>query len=223
MPYLEEAYPQDVAELLEWLEAQGGVRFTPGELTPDPRNCYVSTIRDAVAELVTDVANKTGRVETLFGFAVNLKISDIYERAQEVIDHILAEAPGHEAALERRASTWTFQQRFAEAAELAQQLLSRNPRLWRARQTLTSAYEGLQQWETIIGFTTESLRLFEDEYDQLSARAGRCMAYWKLGRLGESDEDLKVLQASERARSMVKRILRERGTKEAGSQVPAIR
>jgi tetratricopeptide (TPR) repeat protein len=223
VPYLEEAYSQDVAELLGWLEAHGRVRFTLGELTPDPRRAYVSNIHRAVADLVTDVANKTGRMETIFRFAVNLTISDMYERAQEVIDHILAEAPGHEVALELRAYNWICQERFTDAAELAEQLLARNPRFLKARLTLTRAYEGLQQWETIIGFTTESLRLFEDEYDLLDARASRCLAYWKLGRFEESNDDLKVLQAFERARSLVKWILRKRGTKETGANGLAIR
>ena len=41
VPYLEEAYPQDVAELLQWLEVLGKIRFTLGELISDPRQVYV--------------------------------------------------------------------------------------------------------------------------------------------------------------------------------------
>jgi hypothetical protein len=214
VPYLEEAYPQDVAELLLWLEVHGQVRFALGELISDPRRVYVSTIEGAVEELLKDVLQKTNGVETLFNFAVNLKIADLYGRAQEVIGRILAEAPDHEDALELRANIWNFQENYAEAALLASQIVGRNPRNWRARTTLTRAYGGLEQWTKVIETATESLTLFDEELDRLDAIASRCSAYWKLGNRAESDEDLRSLQNSQRASWKVKRILREReGTK----------
>jgi hypothetical protein len=47
VPYLEDAYPRDVAELIEWLEINGKTRFALGELISDPRRFYVSTIERA--------------------------------------------------------------------------------------------------------------------------------------------------------------------------------
>ena len=114
-------------------------------------------------------------------FAVNLKIADMYERAQEVIDNILAEVPGHEDVLELSART-----------------------------TLTRAYEGLEQWASLIETATESLALFDEQLDRIDAITSRCLAYWKLGREEESDEDLKTLQSSPRAAWRAKMILRIR-------------
>jgi hypothetical protein len=214
VPYLEEAYPQDVAELLQWLEVHGQIRFNLGELISDPRRVYVSTVERAVEELLKDVLQVTHRVETLFNFAVNLSIADLYERAQEVIDRILVEAPDHEDALELRANIWNFQENYAEAALLASRTVGRNPRHWHARTTLTRAYEGLEQWAKVIETATESLTLFDEELDRLDAISSRCSAYWKLGKRAESDEDLRTLQNSQRASWKIKRILREReGTK----------
>jgi hypothetical protein len=76
VPYLEEAYPQDVAELLQWLEVLGKIRFTLGELISDPRQVYVSTIEGAVKNLLRDVMQEVPLLERLFNFAVNLKIAD---------------------------------------------------------------------------------------------------------------------------------------------------
>ena len=210
VPYLEEAYPQDVAELLQWLEAHGKIRFTLGELISDPRHVYVSTIERAVENLLTDAIREVPLLERLFNFAVNLKIADRYERGQEVIDRILAEAPDHEDALELRANIWNCQENYSEAALLASQIVERNPRNWRARTTLTWAYEGLEEWAKVIETATKSLTLFDKELDRLDALASRCSAYWKLGKREESDEDLRTLRSSQRALWKIKRILRER-------------
>ena len=210
VPYLEDAYPQDVAELLQWLEIHGKIRFLLGELISDPRQVYVSTIERAVENLLRDVMRETPLLETLFNFAVNLKIADRYERGQEVIDRILVESPEHEDALELRANIWNCQGNYSEAALLAFRIVGRNPRNWRARTTLAWAYEGLKQWTKVIETTTESLTLFDEELDRLDAIASRCSAYWKLGRREESDEDLRRLQSSQRASWKIKRILRER-------------
>ena len=210
VPYLEAAYPQDVNELLRWLEGHGQVRFALGELIADPRRVYVSTIERAVEELLKDVMQETHPIETLFNFAVNLKIADLYERAQEAIDRILAEIPDHEDALELRANIWNFQESYAQAASLALQVIARNPRNWRARTTLTRAYEGLAQWDKVIETAAESLTWFAGELDRLDAIASRCSAYWKLGKREESDEDLRTLQNSSRSSWKIKRILRER-------------
>ncbi len=210
VPYLEDTYPQDVAELLQWLEVHGKLRFTLGELISDPRQAYVSTIERTVENLLTDVMRETTLLEKLFNFAVNLKIADRYERAQEAVDHILAEAPEQDEALELRANIWIFQENYAEAALLASQLVGHNPRHWRARTTLTRAYEGLGQWAKVIETATESLALFEHEFDRCDALARRCSAYWKLGKRDQSDEDLNTLQRSQRTSWRIKRILRER-------------
>ena len=163
VPYLEEAYPQDVAELLQWLEVHGKIRFSLGELASDPRRVYVSTIESAVGSLLSDVMQATPLLEKLFNFAVNLKIADRYERAQEVIDYILVEAPDHEDALELRANIWNFQESYAEAALLASRIIGRNARNWRARTTLTRAYEGLEQWAKVTKTVFESFLVFYDE------------------------------------------------------------
>jgi hypothetical protein len=210
VPYLEETYPQDVAELLQWLEVHGKIRFTLGELISDPRQAYVSTIERALENLLTDVMKETTVLEKLFNFAVNLKIADRFERAQQVVDHILADAPEHDEALELRADIWNFQKNYADSALLASQLVARNPRHRRAQATLIRAYEGLGQWAKVIETATESLALFEDELHRLDAIASRSTAYWKLGKQEQSDDDLKTLQRSQRAPWWIKRILRER-------------
>jgi hypothetical protein len=210
VPYLEDAYPRDVAELIEWLGIHGKSRFALGELISDPRRFYVSSIERAAEELLKDVLQENDHLETLFTFAVNLKIADRYERAQEVINSILAQVPDHENALELRANIWNFQENYAQAATLALQVLASNPRNWRARTTLTRAYEGLELWEKVAETASESLTVFDEELDRLNAIESRCSAYWKLGKREESDEDLKTLENSKRASWKVKRILRER-------------
>lgn len=210
VPYLEEAYPQEVAELLHWLEVHGRARFALAELIDDPRRVGFFSIEHAVEELVKGVLQETEPLEMLLNFAIHLKIADRYERAQEVIGHILAEVPGHDEALELRASIFNWQGRYDSAAELALQVLACNPRNWRARTTLTRAYEGLEQWEKVIESAAESLTLFDENHDRFDAIASRSMAYWRLGLREESDQDLRTLQSSEFAGRRVEWILRER-------------
>lgn len=174
------------------------------------QTCVVPYIERALEELLKDVLQETHRIETLFSFAVNLKIADLFERAQQVIDCILVRMPDHEDALELRANIWNFQESYAEAALLASRIIEHNPRNWRARTTLTRAYEGLEQWAQVIETATESLTLFDEELDLIDAISSRCSAYWKLGKRTESDEDLRTLQNFPRASVRVKWILRKR-------------
>jgi hypothetical protein len=211
VPYLEEAYPQEVAELLHWLEVHGRTRFALGELIDDPRQVCFFSIEHAVEELVKGVLQETQPIEMLLNFAIDLKIADRYERAHEVIDHILAEVPGHGDALGLRASILNLQGDFVQSIQLALQVLDCNPRNWRARTTLTRAYEGLNQWEKAIETATESLTLCDEDHDRFDAFASRSMAYWRLGMREESDQDLRTLQSSEFAGRRVEWILRERG------------
>ena len=178
VPHLEEAYPQEVAELLQWLEVHGRIRFALGELITDPREVCFCSIELAVEELVKGVLHQTQPLEMLFNWAVHLKIADRNERAQEVIDHILAEVPGHGEALELRASILNSQGNYAQAASLALQVLACDPRNWFARTTLTRAYEGLKQWEKVIETAVESLAVFDKQNDRFDAITSRCMAYW---------------------------------------------
>ncbi len=211
VPYLEEAYPQEVAELIHWLEVHGRIRFALAELIDDPRRVGFFSIEHAVEELVKGVLAETQPLEMSLNFAVDLKIADRYERAQEVIDHILTEVPGHGEALELRASILNLQGDFVQAIQLALQVLDGNPRNWRARTTLTRAYEGLKQWEKVIETAAESLTLFDENHDRFDAIASRSVAYWRLGMRKESDQDLRTLQTSEFAGRRVEWILRERG------------
>jgi tetratricopeptide (TPR) repeat protein len=210
VPYLEEAYPREIAGLRDWIEENGGVRLPLSELLADPRRVYVATIEDALGELATGVAEGVDRIERLFDFAVGLKLCDSYVRAQEVIGRILAEAPGREDALELRADVWTFQGNFADAGLLAAQIVARNPGSMRARATLIRAYEGLGEWRKVIECAGESLGVCEDQFDRLDAMAARCLAYWKLGKTAESEADLQALKDSGRARWKITRIMRER-------------
>ncbi len=210
VPYLEEAYPQDVADLLAWLEAHGKIRFSLGELIADSRAYIIFPVEQAVEELIKGVTQGIGEVERLLNFARDLKTADLYERAQEVIDHILLQG----AWPRRRARTsreHIFQKRYAEAVSLAFQVIALNPGNWLARGTLAWAYEGLGDWERVIETNTESLALFEDDLDKRRALAMRCMAYWRLGLRDESDADLRILQGAKRgAGCRIKWILRER-------------
>ena len=106
------------------------------------RMYVIFSVEQAVEEFIKDVLQGIGEVERLFNFARALKTADLYERAQEVIDQVLLRVPGHEDALELRASTWVLQKRYTEAVALALHLNALNPRNWFARSTLASAYEG---------------------------------------------------------------------------------
>lgn len=183
-----------------------------GELIPDPREFYVTTIGRALETLCNNVIRGTVQTKRLRRFACDLKTSDMFERAQQVIDQILSESPDDEDALELRASIWNFQDRYEDAAALAGEILKHNPRNTWARRTLIRAYEGLKDWTNVLEAANESLQWFEDIVDRNGAIESRCLAYWNLGRIEESDEDLRTLQISIGGPYKVKRIMRLRGT-----------
>jgi tetratricopeptide (TPR) repeat protein len=207
---LEERYPAEVAELLDWLEQHGGARFQLGELILDGWPTRVYQMEEALTDLVNDVAAGKTRVETRLGFAGALLMADLYERSLEVVERVLGEEPENERALELWAANWRFLGRYAEAASLAREILERNPRQMRAWWTLTASLEELGEWEQVVEAATEWLAVGLERADRVIALQRRCGAYWKLGMKEESDRDLEALRALRWTKRLVGRLLQER-------------
>ena len=205
VPYLEKTYPKDVSALLDWVQTNGGVRLTLGELISDPRSdvnwlIHIFTVERALQQLAEDVAAGKLSLECKLDFATELHFCERYERALEIIGAILKKQPGNEEALSLRADIWNHQEEHAEAEQLALELIARNPQNKRARLELVNAYEGLEKWDLMIAASTENSQMFTDEYDKLNAVFKRCKAFWRAGRLEESEADYRTLLADPRPR-----------------------
>lgn len=210
VPYLEHAYPEEVASLLDWIERHGKVRFSLGELVLRPREAYVSSMEQCLGRLVRNVREARTELETLLDFVVDLKIVDKYTRAHEALDYLLNEAPEHEEGLTLRLQLWNFEQRHEDALELAGRLIKQDPNHREAWNSMARVYAALQQWDRVVEVTTQCLGRFSESYDALWPLELRCMAYWQLGMQAESDRDLNTLRSLPLSVQRVKRILKTR-------------
>jgi tetratricopeptide (TPR) repeat protein len=133
VPYLEEAYPLQVAELRRWVDAYGGISLPLGDLAGDPRTTggidgerLFFSVDVAFESLLSMVARGERPPATQVQFATELHWGTNDEDALAVVARVLAEYPGNASALALLADISLDQGRVDEAQEIAQALLVRN-------------------------------------------------------------------------------------------------
>jgi len=130
VPYLEEAYPTQVAELQRWIEVYGGISLSLGVLAGDPRTTggidgerLFFSVDSAFESLLSMVARGETPPATQVEFAKQLHYGHNYEDALSILAHVTREHPGNVAALVLRGDIFLHQDRVDEAGELAQALV----------------------------------------------------------------------------------------------------
>ncbi len=152
VPYLEEAYPDAVREVHEWIATHGGAPVplallggrwhwdSQGKVITDP---WSSTC-DAYEELVRNVREGGDPDSIRLEFAQDLVFADAHTEALAITDRVLGREPQSQPALTLQAEIFLFQEQFDQAERAAERALARNPtnvRAWRVRAGVCVARE----------------------------------------------------------------------------------
>lgn len=205
VPCVEEAYPEQVKALMDWVEHYGGVRVPLPMIAGDPRatwnNGLVSaeaiffSIPGAVGSLAQDVYEGKGLNETRLEFARGLHYGTHYDLGLQTIDRVLAGEPGNLDARVLKADIYEHLERHAEARELAEKALERDSDHQDALWVLIDACEQMQDWQVVLDASTRLLDGFElSAFYETRATLSRARAYLEVGRYGAMDEELRAVE-----------------------------
>ncbi len=180
IPYLEETYADEIAELRAWLCEHGGVAVDLAMLAGDPRRnsgetfeqCIFS-VREAFFSLIDDVAKGDPKADTRSCFALYLHYHQDYDLALEALARTLADAPDHQPSRHLVADIFVHQGRFAEALLAARELLRDKADHQGAWRVVADAAQGLGDWRVVIEATSllagiESRRASDRRADTLT-------------------------------------------------------
>ncbi len=174
LPYLEKTYPDEVKQLLDWLEHHGGIRLSFEFFAGDPRTTerdgslrLVFSTEGAFASWVCELPKCPDLAAARLAFARELHYADKYEECLEILDRILSDAPGHLAALTWKGDTLLHLDRPDEAFTLAEQVLAKDPNnadaweirgdVFLCRQNWKAVLENCITWEAAVPEEHESL------------------------------------------------------------------
>ncbi len=170
LPYLEEAFPNDVRELVEWVEHHGGIKLPLEFFAGDSRTTQKDggdIIRfetsSAFESLVEDVAKAPTLEASRLNFAWELHYADEYDHCLKALDGILAENPTFAAALVCKADTLVHLDRMDEAMELAEIVLATEPGNLDAIEIRGDVFEDRQEWQGLIQNSQEWLAKSEED------------------------------------------------------------
>lgn len=171
IPYIKQAYQEQIKALGNWIEHHGGVSIPLDLLAGDPRtsmkNGLINITRawfdvpSAVGQLAKSVYEGKALTETRLGFACDLHYGDDYDRALKIIEDVLAHEPENLEALALKGDIYEHQERYAEARELAEYVVKLDETRENAWHVLAGVYEELEEWLGLIEATTRLLENLE--------------------------------------------------------------
>lgn len=162
VPYVQEAYPEAVQALLEWIETHSGVRVTLAMLMGDEERIderhyrYHDPIELAPFAFALESGDSAG---ARLCFVEALYRADHLELALNAAQKILTEDPTCVRALMLKGCALGGMNRHDEAKALALQAIALEPAQYRAWEALTKAQGRLKQWTEAIKAAEESIRL----------------------------------------------------------------
>ncbi len=157
VPYVAKKCGAGVAALIDWVESHGGARLEVGFFVGDPRQTGrggVPSKRPATNYCFQDWAveldlNAPLAIQRL-AFAREIHYAPDYQLCLRILEVVLADEPGSEAALTLKADTLGHLRRYEEARGLAESLLARNPANSDAWQVCANAAEKTRAWEAML-------------------------------------------------------------------------
>lgn len=209
IPLLEERYPMEVAALFSWLALHGGAlapegrRHTLYMLLGDPRRTRkggqrradLFSVRGALCELMKDVEEGLGLVQTRVGFARELHYGEHYNWARCCLAKALEEAPVDPEALTLIADIDVHEGQHEHAEALCRQVLSKEPERLETLEVLADSFEARGLWEDLLTTTARILALSPDNYALLRALRQRGIGLFSLSKLEEMPAVIAALRA----------------------------
>jgi tetratricopeptide (TPR) repeat protein len=181
VPYLEQAYPRELAELRRWLLEHGGAAV-PLEVIE--RSGYLF---DPFETLLGDVIREKPATETKIDFAFHLHYDYHFDLALEILDGVLASEPDHIDAASWRSHVLGHLGRDEEADAIARALLERAPEHVASLTRLLRRAREAEDFATTLEFANRLLALPRPNRHVLPIRA---RAHIALGNLEAAKRDL---------------------------------
>lgn len=161
IPYLEEAYAEEVAFLRGWLQRHGGADVPLRVLADDPRLTrrdglvrFRFTATSAFRYLLQNVEGGGDPLETRIELARELHYTDGYEIPREILAGVLADHPEHSIAHALLADIDVHEDHFAAAEARVREVLARDPDCFDAWEVLTEALRSQERWADVIEAAT---------------------------------------------------------------------
>lgn len=206
IPYLEQAYPDQVRQFSAWLVRNGGAAIPlaallnePGKMRHGQRTFtfnHIFSLTTAVEELANDVAETKSAWEARLNYARNLHYHEEYTQALAVIDSILADHPeGSLPALMLKADIFVHQQRYEDAEALALQVLAVNDSNGDVWKVLLNIYEETREAKKLHEAANRMVALLpKNERLPITLLYKRALARLWCGDLDGYHEDLQQME-----------------------------
>jgi tetratricopeptide (TPR) repeat protein len=214
VPYIEQAYPDDVAAFGDWLARHGGVAPPMAVLAGDARwtdkngrkiSPAMFSVNMALHKLAEDVAAGTDHLTRVLRFATGLHYAALYDEATAVARRVLRGHPRHVDALDLLACIAFDRHQYRAAERLARRVLALDPAQAHAWRTLASVYRAAGRWQELLDAVERAIAIeYPHGEPSLWLIGERAEALTGLGRWWRLRPDIERLNAtgSERQRTL---------------------
>ncbi len=207
IPYLQEAYPVEVALLQDWMRKCIGLVLPLRILAGDARirakkqgmyywrNTFGGS-DDAFEEFVRAIDAEKDTIEARLDLAIGLHCAEELDYAQEIIAVILAEHPDHVPTLVQKGWICCDQKRYKEALETleyANRLEPANSGVWRE---LAHLYADLGVWVPVLVFAQQAIKCAPNRLVRPGMRILQARAYIALGEFAKAREIIDEFRAT---------------------------
>ena len=175
VPYLEQRYSGELAEMQTWMIEHAGVAVPLALLAGDPRSTgpggtiltnSLFDVAGAFRDFVSAVIKNEDPIKTRIEFARNIHYSDEYELPLAILKTVLDKDPANIEAIVLKSDIFIHQEKFELARQQAEAALRLEPENADALEVLADAFEGLKLWEALNKEANVLMECYKDEKDK---------------------------------------------------------
>ena len=157
LTYLEKAYPNDVKDLIDFVEHRGGLRvpleFFSGDSRRTERNGLIRLVLStdgAFESWVKELPKCADLAASRLAFAWELHFADDYQGCLHVLNRVLTEKPDSIPALTCKGDTLIHLEQFDEAFSIAGRVLLSEPANGEAWEIRGDVFERRRDWPGLL-------------------------------------------------------------------------
>lgn len=212
LPYIEETYTEDVYALNQWILQNVGIRLPLSILAGDPRktlkNGFMKRFFPAdeyFFEFAKGTYEGKDKIDAKLNLAKGFHYADMYELSLEIIEVILNSDPQNRKALNLKADTFVHQEKFDEAEQIANYVLSLNENEYDAWDVLSDVYFEKSRWTDFLSASEKALERAADNWRKDSIILRQAEVFIEAGKIDQAKSKLGLLKNSTR-KHIIKRI-----------------